>query len=299
MTTLDPGPRRRPATAPTALGRAPRGVLRPVLTAVTCAVLVAVFVGPLWAVLSTAFDAGTPTPGRLSFWPGSFTADHLVTAWRDHSVWRYFLNSAIVVSAALFLQVSVSALAAYALARKRFRGAAAVLFVILTTMMLPEEVIAIPLYLVLGDLPLLNVNLLNTYAGMVLPLVGWAFSIFVLTQFMREIPVELEEAARVDGAGELRIFAQVMVPLIRPALATVTVFGFLMIWDQYLLPLIVAQDTEMLTLPVALRALRQNDLVSSSVLMAAALIALIPTVAVYLGIQRHFTRGLVSGAVKG
>lgn len=291
--------RRRTAAAPTALGHAPRGLMRHLLTAVVCAVLVAVFVGPLWAVLSTAFDAATPSPGRLSFWPSSFTLDHLATAWSDHNVWRYFLNSAVVVGVGLLLQVSVSSLAAYALARKRFRGGAAVLFLILSTMMLPEEVIAIPLYLVLGDLPLLGANLLNSYAGMILPLVGWGFSIFVLTQFMREVPAELEEAARVDGAGELRIFVQVILPLVRPALATVTVFGFLMIWDQYLLPLIVAQDTEMLTLPVALRALRQNDLVSSSVLMAAALVALLPTIAVYLGIQKHFTRGLMSGAVKG
>jgi multiple sugar transport system permease protein len=269
------------------------------LTALVCLVLLAVFVGPLWAVLFTAFDAEVPRPGQLSFWPNSFTTGHLNSAWNDHNVGRYFLNSAIVIALALFLQVTISALAAYALARKRFRGGAAVLFLILTTMMLPEEIIAIPLYLVLGDLPLLNLSLLNTYAGMVLPVVGWGFSIFVLTQFMREIPIELEEAARIDGAGDLRIFVQVILPLVRPALATVTVFGFLMVWDQYLLPLIVARDTDMLTLPVALRALRQNDLVSPSVLMAAALIALIPTIAVYLGMQRHFTRGLTSGAVKG
>jgi multiple sugar transport system permease protein len=266
---------------------------------IVCALLVAVFVGPLWAVLSTAFDANVPRPGQLSFWPGSFTTDHLTTAWSDHNVWRYFLNSVVVVSVALFLQVTISALAAYALARKKFRASSAILFVILTTMMLPEEVIAIPLYLTLRDMPVLGVNLLNSHAGMILPVVGWAFSIFVLTQFMREIPLELEESARMDGAGDLRIFVQIIIPLVRPALATVTVFGFLMIWDQYLLPLIVAQDTEMLTLPVALRALRQNDLVSSSVLMAAALIALVPTIAVYLGMQRHFTRGLTSGAIKG
>jgi multiple sugar transport system permease protein len=286
-------------TTTTALGRAPRGTTRFVLMTIVCALLVAVFVGPLWAVLSTAFDANVPRPGQLSFWPGSFTTDHLTTAWSDHNVWRYFLNSVVVVSVALFLQVTISALAAYALARKKFRASSAILFVILTTMMLPEEVIAIPLYLTLRDMPVLGVNLLNSHAGMILPVVGWAFSIFVLTQFMREIPLELEESARMDGAGDLRIFVQIIIPLVRPALATVTVFGFLMIWDQYLLPLIVAQDTEMLTLPVALRALRQNDLVSSSVLMAAALIALVPTIAVYLGMQRHFTRGLTSGAIKG
>lgn len=261
--------------------------------------IVIVFVAPIWSIAITAFSAEGHQPGQLQFIPSSFTLDNLVVAFEKYSVGRYLVNSLIVVVIGLVLQLIVSALAAYALSRRRFRGAAIILFIILSTMMLPEEIIALPLYLVLSDVPLLGMNLIDTYAGMILPVVGWGFSIFILTQFMNQIPVELEESARIDGAGDLRIFWNIIVPLIRPALATVTVFGFLMIWDQYLLPLIVAQSTEMSTLPLALRSLRQNDLVQPPVLMGAALVALVPTVLVYLGLQKHYESGLVNGAVKG
>src|SRR5689334_20885797 len=127
------------------------------------------FAGPYWGMLCTAFSKATVQPGHLVLWPGEPTLDHFIYAFRDAGAGRFLLNSAIVVAIGLVLQVLVSALAAYALARKRFVGAAVVSLVILSTMMLPEEVIAIPLYLVLGKLPLLNVSLLNTYAGMILP----------------------------------------------------------------------------------------------------------------------------------
>jgi multiple sugar transport system permease protein len=261
--------------------------------------LIIVFVGPIWAVLATAFSPSDVRPGELSIVPDGFTFSHVANAWSEQGVARYMFNSLVVVGGGLVLQVAVSTFAAYALARKRFRGSATVLFLILCTMMLPEEVIAVPLYLVLGDIPLFGTNLLNTYAGMILPVVGWAFSIFILTQFMRQIPDELEEAARIDGAKDLTIFFRIVIPLVRPALATVTVFGFIMIWDQYMLPLIVAQDNDMFTLPVALQSLRLNDQVDPSVLMASAFLALLPTLIVYLLLQRHYERGLTAGATKG
>jgi multiple sugar transport system permease protein len=177
--------------------------------------------------------------------------------------------------------------------------------VILSTMMLPEEVIAIPLYLVLRAVPLapgVSVNLLNTHAGMILPVVGWAFSIFILTQFMRTIPVELEESARIDGAGELTIFLRIILPLCRPALGTAAVFGFIMIWDQYLLPLLVAQDPRMATMPLALAQFHQTadtENVGSGLIMAASFLAMVPTIIAYLAMQRFYNRGLLAGAVKG
>ena len=168
--------------------------------------LALVFVGPFWAFLMTALSGVTIAPGRLLLWPEQATLENFRYAWVEARVWRYLLNSLLVVVVGTTLQVGVSALAAYALARKRFRGLALVSFLVLSTMMLPEEVIAIPLYMVLGNLPLLNVSLHNTLLGMILPVVGWAFSIFMLTEFMRAIPPELEEAARVDGANDWQVF---------------------------------------------------------------------------------------------
>jgi NADP-dependent 3-hydroxy acid dehydrogenase YdfG len=121
----------------------------------------------------------------------------------------------------------------------------------------------------------------------------------VLTEFMRNIPVELEESARIDGAGEFTLFARIILPLAKPALGTVVVFSFIMVWDQYLLPLIVATDPSYYTLPVALIGLRQEDTINVPTFMAAAFITMIPSVLVYLAMQRFFERGLTSGSVKG
>jgi multiple sugar transport system permease protein len=134
---------------------------------------------------------------------------------------------------------------------------------------------------------------------MILPLGAWGFSILVMTEFMRDVPVHLEEAARLDGAGELRIFWSVILPLCRPALGVIGVFGFTMIWDQYLLPLIVAREPSQFTLPIALRTVRADDQVGVGVLLAAALLALLPSVVAFLMFQRQLTRGLTSRELRG
>jgi multiple sugar transport system permease protein len=264
------------------------------------AILVVIFVGPFWGALVTAFSGVSLKPGQLTLIPQNPTLENFRIALFDMKVWRYLMNSVIVVIVGTGLQVTVSALAAYALARKKFRGAAVVSLLILCTLMLPEEVIAIPLYLVMQkELPIINVSIYNTYLAMILPVVGWAFSIFMLTEFMRAIPLELEEAARIDGASEWQIFYRVILPLVRPALGTVLIFGFIMIWDQYLLPLIAVNDKELMTLPVALGSLRVDDTITPNILVAATLMAMAPSVVVYLLLQRQFNRGIMAGAVKG
>jgi multiple sugar transport system permease protein len=260
--------------------------------------IVLIFAGPLVALLIGAFSR-VVDPTKFSLIPeGGFTIANFVHA-RDRGVYGYLLNSFVVVGFGLLLQIMVSVFAAYALARKRFRGAAATMLLILATMMLPEEVIAIPLSVVLADLPPFHINLIGTYAGMILPVAAWGFSILVMTEFMKEVPVELEEAAKIDGAGELRIFFNVILPLCRPALGVIGVFGFTMIWDQYLLPLIVATEPSQYTLPIALRTLRSDEEVGIGVLLAASILALLPSVVAFLAFQRQFVRGLTSGAIKG
>jgi multiple sugar transport system permease protein len=259
--------------------------------------IVLVFAGPLLALLVGAFGT-VSDPTKFSLLPDGFTLENFAIA-ADHGVYGYLLNSFVVVGFGLVLQMGVSVFAAYALARKRFRGSALVMLAILATMMLPEEVIAIPLSVVLADIPLLHVNLIGTFAGMILPLGAWGFSILVMTEFMRDVPVQLEETARLDGAGELRIFWSVVLPLCRPALGVIGVFGFTMIWDQYLLPLIVAREPAQFTLPIALRTVRADDQVGVGVLLAAALLALLPSVVAFQRVQRQFTRGLTSGGLRG
>jgi multiple sugar transport system permease protein len=280
----------------TVLGlQARRGPVAFVLKFVLYTALVLVFAGPLLSLLAGAFS-NVSDPTRFSPIPRGFTLDNFVVA-GHRGVYRYLFNSFVVVGFGLLLQMTVSVFASYALARKRFRGAALVMLFILGTMMLPEEVVAIPLSVVLSDLPGLHINLIGTFAGMILPLGAWGFSIIVMTEFMREVPMSLEEAARIDGAGELRVFWSVVLPVCRPALGVISVFGFTMIWDQYLLPLIVAREPTQFTLPIALRGLRADDQVGVGVLLAAALLALLPSVLAFLLFQRQFTRGLSVEAV--
>lgn len=261
------------------------------------AVVVALFAGPLIALLSGAFSE-VSDPTDLSVIPNRPTLENFAIAF-DFGVLGYLANSFFVVGFGLLLQVIVSVLAGYALARKRFRFSALVMVAILATMMLPEEILALPLSILLADLPVLHINLMGTLAGMIVPLGAWAFSILVMTEFMKDVPLELEEAARIDGASELRVFAQIIVPLCKPALGVIGVFGFTMIWDQYLLPLLVSQSSDTYTLPLALRTLRIEPEVTPGVVMAASLLALAPSVIVFLLFQRSFARGLTSGALKG
>ena len=281
-----------------ALGlQARRGPLAKLLRAVLYAALAYVFAGPLLAVCVGAF-VRVPDPTKLTLIPNGFTLDNFRTA-IDRDVLHYLWNSLSVVGLGLLLQVLVSTLAAYALARKRFVGATLVMLACLATMMMPEEVLAIPLSLVLADVPVVHVNLMGSLAGMIVPVVAWGFSILVMTEFMREVPVELEEAARIDGAGDMRIFWTIVLPLCRPALGVIAIFGFAMIWDQYILPLLVATDSSSFTLPVALRSIRTDPDVGIGVVLAGSLLALLPSVVVFLVLQRSFMRGLTSGAIKG
>ncbi|WP_326769608.1 carbohydrate ABC transporter permease [Streptomyces sp. NBC_01591] len=286
------------APTETALGltesRSPGGRI---LKAVTYLLVLIVFAGPLLALLVSAFSQ-VKDPTQLSVIPSGATLDNFRIAF-DQGVLAYLLNSFFVVGFGLLLQVAVSVLAGYALARKRFPGMTLVLVAILATLMLPEEILALPLSVILSDLPVIHFNLIGTLAGMIVPLGAWGFSILVMTEFMKDVPRELEEAARIDGAGDLRIFAQIILPMCKPALGVIGVFGFTMIWDQYLLPLLVSTDSSSYTLPLALRTLRIDPAVTPGVVMAASLLALLPSVIVFLFFQRSFVHGLSSGALKG
>lgn len=264
------------------------------------ALVLFVFVYPLWTLVATVFSRRQARLGELMTVPHGLTGGNVSAAWHL-GVARGLLNSLIVVAVGLTLQLTVSSLAAYALARKRFTGANLVMLAILATMMMPEEVIAIPLFQVLGKIhqPFTGGTLVNSYGGLILPLVGWALPVYVLTGFMKRVPLELEEAARIDGAGDFRIFWRIVLPVCRPALGTCAVFGFLMIWDQYLLPLLVSQTPKMDTLTVVVTSLQAAQEQGEGVRLAAVLILAVPGVLVYLALQRLFERGLLSGSLKG
>ena len=281
----------------TALAWSPRFGPAMALRLVLCALVLFVFAAPFLIIISGAFNATTDST-QVSVFPSDPTLLGFKIA-TDLGIWAYFLNSLLIVGGGLLLQVVMSVLAAYALARLRFRGRMAVMMLFLLTMMLPEEVIAIPLAQVIANLPLLGLSLKGSVLGVILPVAVWGFSILVMAEFMKEIPLEIEEAARIDGVGEIRMLWAIVLPLCKPVLGVITIFGFMMIWNQYLLPLIAANDPSDYTLTVALAFLRTDADVGPGVLLAGALIALLPSLIVYLLMQKSMIRGITSGAMKG
>lgn len=280
-----------------ALGWAPRFGTNMVLRVVLCILVFCIFALPFMAIISGAFDRNS-SPTEISLFPKTFTMANFEAA-QEQGLWGYLLNSLVIAGGGLLLQMTVSVFAAYSLSRKKFRGQALVMLLVLMTMMLPEEVIGIPLSLLLGDLPLLGISLRGTVLAVILPVGIWGFSIFIMSEFMKEIPAEIEEAARLDGVGEFRMLFTIILPLCKPALGVIGIFGFMMVWDQYLLPLIAANDPSDYTLTVALSVLRNDTTVGPGVLLAGAVMAMVPSLLVYLFLQRSMIRGITSGATKG
>lgn len=281
----------------TALGWSPRLSVSKVLRIALCIVVVFIFAAPFLTIVSGAFNETTDST-QLSLYPNHPTLLPMKIA-GEKGVWHYLANSLVIVGGGLLLQLAISILAAYALSRRKFKGATVVMLLFLLTMMLPEEVIAVPLSQVIASLPLLGVSLKGSVFGVILPVALWGFTILIMTEFMKEIPTEIEEAARLDGVGELRMLWVIVLPLSKPVLGVATIFGFMMIWDQYLLPLIAADNPTDYTLTVALSVLRADGQVGPGVLLAGALVALVPSLVVYLLMQRSLIRGITSGATKG
>lgn len=208
---------------------------------------------------------------------------------------RFLINSLVQATAITLLQVFTAILAAYALARTEFRGKQFFLVIILATMMVPGEVIIIPNYLTLAKL-----GWLDTYAGLVVPFGASGFGVFLLYQFFKTIPKELEEAARVDGASRLRFLFQIMVPLSMPAVVAFAVYAFVSAWNQYLWPLVVTQSTEMQTAQIGIGMFRaENEANSWGMIMAATTLLIAPSIALFLATQKQFVQGITMSGLKG
>lgn len=209
--------------------------------------------------------------------------------------WRWTLNSILVTACVVAGRVVLSALAGYALARIKFPGYRVVFGLILGVMMVPPIILAIPRFLLLKEF-----GLINTYAGLIVPLVFDAFGVFVMKQFMEQIPVEIEEAAAIDGASRLQTFRRVIFPIARPAVITLAILGTVGAWNEFLHPLIAANRNELRTLPVGLAQL-QGQFGSATpwnTVMMASVLMTIPMAIIYFVFQRYFREG-VAGAVKG
>ncbi|MCO1582211.1 carbohydrate ABC transporter permease [Crossiella sp. SN42] len=247
----------------------------------------------VWTVLSS-FKTSTELalrPPRLL--PESFRPDNYVDALGRFNFVIYLRNSVLVTVAATVLTLVVNTMAAYALAKYNFRGRTTLFLVILGTIMVPLQVIFIPVYQVVADL-----GLVNSLWGLIIPAVATPTGVFLLRQYMLTIPDELIEAARIDGAGEPRIFLRVVLPLCRPALAVVAIFSVVWRWNDFLWPLVVAQDEHTYTLQVALARFAAEEVVPTNLILAMSVVTMAPVLVVFLLMQRQIVQGIAQTGFK-
>ena len=233
-----------------------------------------------------------PTPVPQVWHPESY-----VQAWRQMDLGRYFLNTVVVAGGAWLVQLAVDVPAAFALSKLRPKFGGAVLGLMLATLMLPASALLVPTYLTVADVPLLHLNLLNNPSAIWLPAAANAFNIYVLKRFFDQIPDELTDAARIDGAGPVRILLRIVLPISRPILAVVSIFSIVAAWKDFIWPLLVFGDPERQTLSVLLQRVAID--MPLNLLVAGLVLASVPMVALFLVFQRQILAGLGSGALKG
>ena len=225
------------------------------------------------------------------------TLSHFIEAWRSAPFGTYYLNSLVVATSATALTLLIGSMAGFALARMRFPGRSVLFGGILATTMVPFQVLLIPFFILLTTLHLVNSlgGLVVAYVAILLPV-----AIFMLTGFMRHLPREMEESARVDGCSWFGIWWRIALPMSRPALAAVGIYAFIESWREFFIALVMTNSQAMRTVPVGL-ALFRSDIpgVTWGEIMASALTAAVPALVVFLLLQRQFIAGLTEGAVKG
>jgi multiple sugar transport system permease protein len=247
-----------------------------------------------WMVSASLMPSGEASvfPPRLL--PSAPTLEHYATLFVRLDLARVLMNSAIVAVSGTVCAVVINAMAGYAFAKLRFRGRDATFRMLLAALIIPAQVGMLPLFLLLKSM-----GLVNTYVGAIVPFMAGVFGIFLVRQYALSVPDELLDAARVDGAGEMRIFFSIVLPVLRPILVTLAVFVFLSAWNDFMWPLIVLSDERKYTLPVALANLSGEHVQDLELMMAGSVLTLLPVVALFLFLQRAYMRGLLLGSVKG
>ena len=256
--------------------------------------LVAMIAPFLW-MLSTSFKSTKAIFRFPPDWiPAQPTLAHYQKLFETLDFLTPFKNTVIVAVSITFLSLLICSMAGYAFAKFRFPGRDKLFIGLLGTLMVPGQITMIPVFLLLNKL-----RLLNSYLGLILPGLASAFSIFFMRQFIRTIPDELLEAARIDGASERYIFFKIVLPLCKPALATLGIFNFTGSWNSFLWPLIIASSEKMYTLPVAIANLGGQYQTDYGLQMAGAVVVIVPIIIVFLFAQKYFIKGITLSGLKG
>lgn len=290
----------RPGTLRAADLDAPRPNRRP--SRATVVLYVLLFLGLLlmiapfiWMVLGSFKPQGEFLRTPPTWLPEQPTIDNYERLFSKLDFPRFFFNSSVVAAAITLGNLIFAPMLGYALAKLRFRGKRVLLLLVLATLMLPAAATLIPLFVLMSEL-----NLVNTYPGLILPFLAGPFGVFLTRQFFTGLPDELLEAARIDGASEMRIFWTIAMPLAGPILATLGILTFLGSWNSFIYPLVMAQSPDIYTLPVALATFATGQYQSDhGMLMAGSVVLIVPVLIVFVLMQRWITEGIATTGLKG
>jgi multiple sugar transport system permease protein len=266
---------------------------------VTLLFLLVVGLGPiLWMLKSSVTPTQDTLRTPMALWPHGFDLSYFVTAWTRTHIDRYLMNTVVIAFGSWVVQIVVATTAGFALAilRPRFRRVLMVL--VIATLFVPPIVLLVPLYLTVVDVPIIHIKMIDTYWAVWLPAGASAVNIVLMTRFFENLPSEVFEAARVDGAGPFRLFWSIVLPMSRPILGVVSVFAVIATWKDYLWPLLVLRNPDLQPLSVRLPTLQPST--ELDIFIAALTISSIIPIALFLVFQRMFLQGAgLSGAVKG
>ncbi|MFF5400286.1 carbohydrate ABC transporter permease [Peribacillus butanolivorans] len=246
-----------------------------------------------WMIVGSTLPSGEIFRVPPKLLPGNYLAKNFQTLNESLGIAKIFWNSLFIAFVYTLVSTLISAMAGYAFAKFTFKGKTVFFFIILCTLMIPSQVTLIPLFEMM-----VTFNWLNTYQAIILPTLASPFAIYLMRQNMRAVPDSIIEASRIDGAGELRIFFTVILPVTRPAMAAVAIFLFMSQWNSLLWPLITLNSKEMFTLPVALSSLIGMARIDYGQLMLGTTLSTIPIMIFFLLLQRHFISGILGGSVK-
>lgn len=265
-----------------------------VIAAIVLTVLAFFFLFPLYWILTGSVKTAAVINDAVPQWfPLSPTMDNYERL-LDNPAFLWLFNSVAMAVLSMVLTCVTASMAGYVLAKKRFVGRNVLFGIFICAMALPKQVILIPL---LREMSFLNLH--DSMWAVILPTVGWPFGVFLMKQFSENIPGELLEAAKIDGAGEVRTFTEIVLPIIKPGIGALAIFTFINCWNDYFLQLIMLNSRSKLTISLGIAKLQAEMSTDFGLIMAGAALAAIPIITVFLAFQKYFTKGITMGAVKG
>jgi len=257
-------------------------------------VIAGITLAPLvWMVSASFMPVGQASTFPPPLLPERFTLEHYMSLFTRQNLARYLFNSAFLAVSITAISLVINSMAGYAFAKYRFRGRDSLFKLLIASMVIPSQVTMLPLFLMLNKM-----GVINTYVGVIIPGMASVFGIFLIRQFALSVPDSLIEAARMDGAGDFRIYWSLILPLCKPVLITLAIFTFMGTWNDFLWPLIVMTDDSMYTLPVALASLSLEHVQDTELMMAGSVLTVAPVLILFAAVQKYYISGIMAGAVK-